>query len=128
METIKSFKDLLVWQRGMGLVKLVYGMSRSFPDTEKFGLISQIRRSAVSIPSNIAEGWGRKGTGYYVHFLKIAVGSLYEMHTQILIAYNLEYIDEKELLNLEEQVMTLSKMLYKLIKVLESRLHVQHPI
>ena len=81
METIKTFRDLIVWQKSMHLVTQIYWASGDFPKQEFYGLISQLRRSAVSIPSNIAEGYGRRSTGDYVGFLQIIVGSLYELQT-----------------------------------------------
>jgi len=80
-EEIKTYRDLKVWQRSMDVVTNVYRTSRSFPPDEVYGLTSQIRRSAVSVPSNIAEGYGRGTTTDYVRFLRISVGSLYELQT-----------------------------------------------
>lgn len=76
----------------MRLVTIVYNLTKAFPDEEKFGLISQIRRCSVSIPSNIAEGWGRLSRKNYIQFLRISRGSLFELETQILISKKLEYI------------------------------------
>ena len=91
-----NHKELDVWKKSMDLVELIYKLSNSFPDSEKFGLTSQIRRAAISIPSNIAEGAGRKGDKEFVQFLHIALGSLSELDTQYLIAVRLNYIDENE--------------------------------
>jgi len=87
-------KDLDVWKKGMDLVEKVYAMSRAFPDTERFGLTSQIRRAAVSIPSNIAEGAARKSDKELLQFLSIAIGSLAELETQYLIAIRLDFVKE----------------------------------
>ena len=88
----KDFKQLIVWQKAMEMVTQIYKETRAFPKEEIYGLTSQIRRSAVSIPSNIAEGQGRHTKGEFVQFLGIAKGSLCEFETQILIAQNLEYL------------------------------------
>ena len=89
---MKTYRDLIVWQKSMVLVTEVYKISKEFPNDETYGLTSQIRRCAVSIPSNIAEGYGRNSTNDYIHFLRIATGSLYELQTQMEIALNLHYI------------------------------------
>lgn len=123
MGDVKSFKDLLVWQKGMHLVKLVYAQTEKFPDTERFGLTSQIRRCVISIPSNIAEGWGRKSTKAYIQFLNIAVGSLYELQTQILISNSLTYLSDENCEEIEMQIDEESKMLYSLINALEKKLN-----
>jgi len=79
---IKSYRDLFVWQKAMELVTAVYTITKDFPKEELYGLTAQIRRSAVSVPSNIAEGYGRKSTLEYIRLLQIACGSLYELQTQ----------------------------------------------
>ena len=93
-EKIRSHKDLQVWQEAMVLVTEIYRLSENFPESEKFGLTSQIRRSAISIPSNIAEGFARKGNKELIQFLYISIGSLSELETQYEIAKNLNYIKE----------------------------------
>lgn len=112
---MKSYKTLIVWQKSVDLVEGVYRITRDFPDDEKFNLTSQIRRSAVSIPSNIAEGHGRKSDGDFGHFLKIAFGSSSELETQLLIAKRLELLPEKEYDALAESLTTVRKMLNSLI-------------
>ena len=89
-----TFRDLLIWQKSMVLVTEIYTLSNNFPKEEVYALISQLRRSAVSIRSNIAEGYGRNGNKDYLKFLNMAVASLFEMQTQLEIAYNLEYITQ----------------------------------
>jgi four helix bundle protein len=89
---IKDYRDLVVWQRAMDLTEMVYGMSRSFPKEEIFGLTAQLRRAAVSVPANIAEGQGRHTTRDFIQFLSIASGSLKELETHVLIAQRLGYI------------------------------------
>ncbi len=92
--TVRQYQDLIVWQKAMDLVVQVYEVSESFPRREMFGLTNQLRRAAVSIPSNIAEGQGRLTTKDFLRHLSIARGSLQEVETQILIASRLKYIDE----------------------------------
>ena len=90
---IRGYRDLVVWQRSMELCSATYRATATFPDEERYGLVSQMRRAAVSIPSNIAEGHGRLTTNEYRHFLGVARGSLKELETQILIARDLGYLD-----------------------------------
>ncbi len=89
----RSYKDLLVWQKGIALAKIVYRLTKAFPSDEKFGLISQMRRAAVSIPSNIAEGQARRTTGEFIQFLSHAEGSLAELDTQLILAVELNFSD-----------------------------------
>lgn len=117
---MKSYKDLELWQVSMGLVTEVYRITSKFPKSELYGLTSQIRRSIVSIPSNIAEGSSRKGTKEFIHFLWIANGSLSEFETQIEIAFRLKYLESFE--DLIEKVKHIRKMLLGLIKSLEIKL------
>src|SRR5260221_1364943 len=92
MAYISSYKELIVWQKAINLVKEIYLVSEKFPRTELYGLTSQIRRAAVSVPSNIAEGYGRKSIKEYSQFYSIAYGSLLEVETQIIIAKELAFI------------------------------------
>ena len=89
---VNSYRDLKVWQRGIDLVEQVYEVSAVFLAPEKFGLTAQVRRAAVSIPSNVTEGWGRSSTKEYVRFLEIACSSLLEVETQIIVACRLGFI------------------------------------
>jgi four helix bundle protein len=91
---VTSYRDLVVWQKGMKLSRAVYLATTDFPDDERFGLTSQMRRASISIPSNIAEGQGRLATKEFKQFLGIARGSLKELETQILLAIDLGYMDE----------------------------------
>ena len=91
MATVRNYRELIVWQKAMNLVELVYQATKQFPKEELYGLTSQVRRSAVSIPSNIAEGQARKSTAEFLNFLSIANGSRAEMETQILLAQRLNY-------------------------------------
>src|SRR6185437_7821701 len=92
--SLKSYKDLIVWQRSIELVKEIFLLTDSFPKSELYGLTSQMRRAAVSIPSNIAEGYGRNSRKEYNHALAIAYGSALELETQLLIAKELSFIQE----------------------------------
>ena len=92
--TTGNFKELIVWQKSIALVKCVYAITKGFPSEEKFGLISQIRRCAVSIPSNIAEGQARRTTGDFIRFVSNAEGSLAECETQLIISIELGYCGE----------------------------------
>ena len=105
----------------MILVTKVYNTSKKFPNDEAYGLTSQIRRCAISIPSNLAEGYGRNSTNEYVRFLRIATGSLYELQTQMEISFNLHYIDRSEFDELYEQSREIERMLSSLIRKLKSK-------
>ena len=113
---VKTYRDLIVWQKSMELVTQIYRITKTFPKEENYGLISQIRRCAVSIPSNIAEGYGRQSTNDYVRFLKISIGSLYETQTQIEIALNLEYLSSDEFKRIYELSREIERMLSSLCK------------
>ena len=116
MDKIKSHKDLKVWQESMDLVVLIYDLTEQFPSKEAFGLTSQLRRAAVSIPSNIAEGAGRRGENEFKRFLYIGLGSLSEVETQLEIAFRLGYIKEIEEVN--KRIYFIRSMISKLIKSL----------
>lgn len=107
---MKTFRDLLIWQKGMDLVTHTYTVTANFPKDEQFGLTSQIRRCAISIPSNVAEGFGRGTNKDYYRFLTISIGSLFEFQTQIEIAYNLKYISETEFNTIFENSRELERM------------------
>ena len=92
LSVIKTFRDLVVWQKGMALAKEVYKATSVMPDTERFGLTSQMRRAAVSIPSNVAEGYARQSRVEYIRFLKVARGSLAELRTQVLLSGELNFL------------------------------------
>jgi four helix bundle protein len=109
----QSYKDLLVWQKAIALVIEVYAVTRAFPKEEMFGLTSQMRRAAVSVPSNIAEGQGRLTPGEFRQFLGHAKGSLAELDTQLIIAKQLGYLKQEELLF--EKLAEVSRMLSGLI-------------
>ncbi len=115
MSQIRTYRDLLVWQKAMKLVTEVYVITKEFPSSELYGLTSQIRRSAVSIPSNIAEGYARNSDGDFVRFLRIACGSVYELQTQMEIAQNLGYLTVSKSENTSQLSMEIEKMLSSLI-------------
>jgi four helix bundle protein len=104
-----NHKDLDVWKKSMDFVEIVYQLTNDFPDSEKFGLTNQIRRAVVSIPSNIAEGSGRKSDKELLQFVHIALGSLAEVKTQYLISVRLKYVTKNEIL--EEELVLLNKLL-----------------
>lgn len=118
MGEVHSFRDLRVWQEAMNLTEMVYMATRHFPKEEMYGLTSQMRRSAVSVPSNIAEGNGRKNRGEYRQFLGIANGSLLELQTQIEIAQRVELLDIAEAKTLLNQCETVGRLLTALRKSL----------
>lgn len=99
MAGIKSYKELLIWQKGIKIVLLVYKITKDFPKEEIYALTSQLKRASVSIPSNISEGYGRQTDKSFNHFLNIARGSLNEIETQLIIAKELEFISDENLLN-----------------------------
>ncbi len=115
---MQSHKDLKVWQESMDLVVEVYKITKQFPKEELYALTSQMKRSAVSIPSNIAEGAGRKSKAEYCRFLYIALGSASELETQIEIAYRLNFLSDMK--DLESKIRFIKNMLSKLIKSLDS--------
>jgi four helix bundle protein len=116
MTPINSYRDLLVWQKSMVLVTEIYQITQLFPVQEQYGLTSQMRRCAVSIPSNIAEGYGRNSTGDYKRFLHIAVGSTFELQTQLEIANNLRFYTKEIFEKSFEKAKELDRMLLSLIK------------
>jgi four helix bundle protein len=116
-----NYSDLIVWQKAMDLVTEIYKITALFPNEERFGLSSQARRAAVSIPSNIAEGHGRKSTGAYLNHISISYGSLMELETQIQIALRLNFISTDELHRLLEKTNEIGKMLNGLKNSLASK-------
>lgn len=113
---VRTHKDLDVWKKGIEFVTAVYQATDSFPNSEIYGLTSQIRRSAVSIPSNIAEGATRQGVAEFKQFLHVALASAAELETQLVIAGNLEYIQESLRNELLDELGTISHMIQGLIK------------
>jgi four helix bundle protein len=115
---INSYRDILVWQQAMELVTAIYQSTETWPKEEAYGLTSQVRRAAVSIPANIAEGYGRDTRGSYQQFLRIAQGSLKEMETHLLIAERLGFIRSEKM----EPIMTKSESVGKLLRLLIRKL------
>ncbi len=115
---VKNYRDLIVWQKAMDLVTLVYQSTECFPQKEVFGLTNQIRKAAVSIPSNIAEGQGRNTDRDFRHFLSIARGSLQEVETQLEIARRLGYLPSETLLDIIEQSSEVARMINGLSRAL----------
>lgn len=109
-----KYKELKLWQKSIDLVTRIYLTTKSFPETEKFGLISQINRAAVSIPSNIAEGAGRNSDKEFLQFLSIAHASSFELETQLIISKNLNYLSVEELELLIIQIEEVQKMNYSI--------------
>lgn len=113
---IKDYKDLQVWQIGIELVKDIYILTKEFPKDELFGLVSQMRRSSVSIPSNIAEGWMRQHTNEYIQFIYHALGSCGELDTQTIVSERLGYLETEKVAELSEKINHIIRMLRNLIK------------
>lgn len=114
------FENLKIWQKAMDVVENSYRLTSTFPKEEKFGLISQIRRSAVSIPSNIAEGAGRNSNGEFIQFLGIANGSSFELLTQLYLSERLNLITEEKVRPIINEVLEVTKMNYSLQKSLKN--------
>ena len=113
-----DYKELTIWTKSMDLAQLIYSITTNFPEDERFGIISQIRRAAISIPSNIAEGHARYSNKEFIHFLKIALGSNAELETQIILSHRLNYIDDVSQVQILKETKELSKMIISLIKYL----------
>lgn len=119
---VKSFNELIVWQKSIELVEQIYIITRDFPKDEIYCLTNQIRRSAISIPSNIAEGQARKTTKDFLNFLSIAQGSRAELETQIIIANRLGYIEDNKAEQLFSTLTEIAKMLFSLSSTLNLQL------
>jgi four helix bundle protein len=118
---LRNYKDLQVWQKAYQLCLEVYKATGEFPKHELYGLTAQLRRAAVSIPSNIAEGYGRKTTKEYIQFLYVAYGSLCELETQILLSADLGYIGKEQCEPLADEIGAVERMLKALINSLEKK-------
>jgi four helix bundle protein len=118
---MKSFKELLVWQKGMDLCQWVYQITDKFPAVEEFSLVTQIRRSAISIPTNIAEGWGRNSTKEYIQFLYIARGSCAELESLTILSDRLKYFNKEAVQDIRKEIESITMMINKLISKLKER-------
>lgn len=110
MTKARHFKELVIWQHAMQLVKSIYALTKRYPPDERYGLALQMRRAAVSIPSNIAEGQGRQGPKGFAHFLSITRGSLLELETQLLLSIDLGYVERSEAARAEGEIVEVQKM------------------
>jgi four helix bundle protein len=120
--TTRSYKDLVVWQKGIALAKLVYQLTKNFPFEEKFGLVAQMRRAAVSIPSNIAEGQARHTTGEFIQFISHAEGSVAELDTQLILSIELKFCRDVG----AEAAFELIAELRRMLNVLRRKLAARH--
>ena len=119
---MKTHKDLEVWKASIEMVTKIYQATRNFPKEEIYGLTNQMRRAAVSVPSNIAEGAGRNSSKEFLQFLYFATGSLSELETQIIIAYNLQYINNEQKQDIDIFINTIFKMLSGLMQSVKKRI------
>jgi len=122
---VKSYRDLIVWQKGTLLAKEIYRLTKGFPRSERFGLISQIQRAAISVPSNIAEGQSRRHTGEFRQSLYQSLGSLAEVDTQLYLAQELGYIQTSDAAKAEALVVELRRMMHALVSRLPAH-RVEH--
>ena len=122
---METHKDLRVWQQSIEMVTSIYLMTQSFPKEEMFGLVSQLRRASVSVPSNIAEGYARGTDKEKLHFLRISSGSMSEVETQLMLSLNLGYIDQEKYNKLSETVTSVWKQLNALISSIKKKLSPQ---
>jgi four helix bundle protein len=119
---MKSHKDLDVWNRGIDLVTMIYKITNEFPKEEIYSLTNQIRRAAISIPSNIAEGAARNSTKEFIHFLFISLGSVAELETQIYLSVKLNYIESSASSTIQDELIKLRQMILGLIRYLENKI------
>ena len=114
----RSYKDLVVWQKGIQLARLMYGLTQGFPSEEKFGIVAQMRRAAVSIPSNVAEGQARHTPGEFIQFISHAEGSLAELDTQLILSIELKFCSESA----AESALTLLGEIRRMLNALRRKL------
>jgi four helix bundle protein len=119
---VKSYKDLEVWQLSIELTNIIYDMCLLFPDDERYDLSSKMKRSVVSVPSNISESAGHTGTKEFINFLRIAKGSLAELETQLIISNQRDFINNENYISLNEKVSLIDRMLFGLISSLQKKL------
>lgn len=116
-----NYKELEIWKSSIKLCPKIYKITDAFPNSEKFGLISQLKRAAISIPSNIAEGSAKSSDKHFIIFLETALGSCYEIETQLLVSLELNFISESNYNLLNEDISSLIKMIIKFIKYLQNK-------
>jgi four helix bundle protein len=116
MSKFKDYKDLDIWRKSIALCDNVYKTTRDFPKEELFGLTNQLRRASISIPSNIAEGFGRKTQQQFIYFLQISLGSTFEIETQLIIAQKQEYVNKGQLQGLLQEVEDVKKLINGMIR------------
>ena len=121
MTYLQSYKELIVWQKSMELAREIYLLTKNFPKSELYGIVMQIRRAVVSIPSNIAEGYGRKSTKEFIQFSTIAYGSLLELETQLILSKQLKFVEEIKFIRSEQLLEEISKMLRSMIMKLKAK-------
>ncbi len=121
VKKISSFKDLIAWQQAYKLALMVYEITKSFPDDEKFGLANQLRRASVSVASNIAEGFSRQTKKDKIHFYHMGMGSLSEVECQLLIAQGIGYIHETDLLKVNELLVSVGRLMTGLIRSADAK-------
>jgi four helix bundle protein len=119
---IASYKNLIVWQKAIEFVTVIYKTTKLFPSDEKFNLITQINRAVISVPVNIAEGYGRESSKNYLQFLRISRGSILELETLLLISKNLNYLPIEDYEKLMENLNEISKLLQGLIKSIQNKI------
>jgi four helix bundle protein len=117
----RGYRDLLVWQNGMAMAKQIYQLTREFPNEEKFGLVAQMRRAAVSIPSNISEGQARNSSGEFVRFISMAEGSLAELDTQVQLSVDLDFANPSDTAVIFEAISELQRMLNGLRRAIAAK-------
>ena len=118
---MESYRELKVWEQAMNLAVACYETTKTFPREELFGMASQIRRSASSIPANIAEGWGRQSTGDYIKFLRVAQGSLKELETHLILSHRVGLLDADTIQKLDSRTTEIGKMLAALIRSVQQK-------
>jgi four helix bundle protein len=127
MSEVLSYRELDVWKHSRILVKSIYQITRDFPKEEQFGLTNQLRRAVVSIPSNIAEGCGRNHAKDSIQFFFIARGSLYEVETQVIVSFDLDYLSQTDLDSILAQIIKCKKILNGFINYYQSKTNIQQP-
>ena len=123
--TIQSYRDLEIWQRARTLAADIYRITQTFPPTERYGLVSQMRRAAISVPSNIAEGWARRYPAEFIQFLRTANGSLAELETQLILSADLGFINPQALSQLQATTDILARQILTLERKIKTKNRIQ---